>query len=61
MHIVEHIRKTDANTLQVNFTFDDPKAYTRTWTSVMHFRLHPDWYIMEDMCMDNKAFESFEK
>jgi hypothetical protein len=61
MHIIEHIRKTDAKTLQVNLTFDDPKAYTRTWTSVIRFRLHPDWYIMEDMCMDNKAFEKFEK
>ena len=61
MHIIERIRRTDTNTLQVDFTFDDPKAYTKPWTASMRFRLHPDWYIMEDMCMDNKAFESFEK
>ncbi|MGH9690816.1 MAG: hypothetical protein ACRD4C_06995 [Candidatus Acidiferrales bacterium] len=61
MHIVEHIHRTDANLLQVDFTFDDPKAYTKTWTATMRFRPHPNWYIMEDMCMDNKAFEPFEK
>jgi hypothetical protein len=61
MHIVEHIRRSDKSTLQVDFLFDDPKSYTKPWTAVMRFRLHPDWHIIEDMCMDNKAFESFEK
>ncbi|HVB58554.1 MAG TPA: hypothetical protein VNE63_19295 [Candidatus Acidoferrales bacterium] len=61
MHIIERIHRTDANQLQVDFTFDDPKAYTKTWTATMRFRPHPNWYIMEDMCMDNKGFESFEK
>jgi hypothetical protein len=61
MHIVEHIRRVDKSTLQVDFTFDDPKSYTRSWTAQMRFLLHTDWHIMEQMCMDNKAFESFEK
>lgn len=61
MHIVERIRRVDKNTLQVDFTFDDPKSYLRPWTAQMRFSLHPDWHIMEHMCMDNKAFESFEK
>lgn len=61
MHIIERIRRTDANTLQVDLTFDDPKAYTKPWTATMRWGLHPTWHIMEDMCMDNKTFESFEK
>jgi hypothetical protein len=61
MHIVERIQRVDKNTLQVDFTFDDPKSYVRPWTAQMRFLLHPNWHIMEHMCMDNKAFESFEK
>jgi serine/threonine protein kinase len=42
-------------------TFDDPKSYTKQWTAQMRFRLRPDWDIIEDVCEDNRAFESFEK
>ncbi len=61
MHIIEHIRRTTKTNLHIDFTFDDPKSYTKTWTAEMNFLLHPDWHIMEDMCMDNVAFEQFEK
>jgi hypothetical protein len=61
MHIVERIHRVDDKTLQVDFTFDDPKSYLNPWTAQMRFRLRPDWDIMEDVCEDNLAFESFEK
>ncbi len=61
MHIIEHIRRTTKTNLHVDLTFDDPKSYTRTWNAQMDFQLHPDWHIIEDMCMDNIAFEQFEK
>jgi len=61
MHIVERIQRVDEKTLQVDFTFDDPKSYTKTWTATMRFRLHPDWNVIEDVCEDNRAFDSFEK
>jgi hypothetical protein len=61
MHIVERIHRVDEKTLQVDFTFDDPKSYTRPWTAFMRFRLHPEWDLLEDICEDNLAFESFEK
>jgi hypothetical protein len=60
MHIIERIHRVDDKTLQVDFTFDDPKSYVRPWTALMRFRLRPDWNIMEDVCEDNFAFESFE-
>ena len=31
VHIVERIRRLDPNSLQIDFTFDDPKAYTKPW------------------------------
>jgi hypothetical protein len=61
MHIVERIRRVDEKTLQVDFTFDDPKSYVKPWTAQMCFRLHPDWNIIEDICQDNRAFDNFEK
>ena len=60
MHIVERIHRVDAKTLQVDFTFDDPKSYEKPWTALMRFQLRPNWEIMEHVCEDNLAFESFE-
>ena len=61
MHVIERIHRVDDKTLQVDFTFDDPKSYVKPWTALMRFRLRPDWEIIEDVCEDNFAFESFEK
>jgi hypothetical protein len=61
MHIVEHIRRVDDKTLQVDFAFDDPKSYLKPWTATMRFGLRPAWDILEHVCEDNLAFESFEK
>jgi hypothetical protein len=61
MHIIERIHRVDDKTLQVDFTFDDPKSYVKPWTALMRFRLRADWDIIEDICEDNFAFESFEK
>jgi hypothetical protein len=61
MHILERIHRVDDKTLQVDFTFDDPKSYVKPWTAQVRFLLHPDWDILEHICEDNLAFESFEK
>ncbi len=61
MHIIERIHRVDDTTLQVDFTFDDPKSYPKPWTALIRYRLRPDWDIMELVCEDNLAFESFEK
>lgn len=61
MHIIERIHRVDDKTLQVDFTFDDPKSYVKPWTALMRFRLRPEWDIIEDVCEDNFAFETFEK
>jgi len=31
-HVVERIRRPDPNSLAIDFTIEDPKAYTRPWT-----------------------------
>jgi hypothetical protein len=60
MHIVERIRRVDEKTLQIQFMFDDPANYTKPWAADVGFRLHPEWDILEHVCEDNLAFESFE-
>ncbi len=61
MHITERIRRTDEKTLQIDFTFDDPKAYPAPWNATLRWGLRPTWHIMEHICEDNRDFESFEK
>jgi hypothetical protein len=60
MHIVERIHRADDKTLQVDFTFDDAESYLMPWTAQIRFQLHSDWNILEHICEDNLAFESFE-
>lgn len=61
MHITERIHRVDEKTLQIDFTFDDPKAYPKPWNATLRYGLHPTWEIMEHICEENQAFEGFEK
>ena len=40
-HVVERIRRVDQDTLEVNFTFEDPKAYQGSWEGKLAYRLRP--------------------
>jgi hypothetical protein len=61
LHVTERLRRIAADRLQIDFTIEDPVAYTQAFTSSMFFRLHADWSLMEQVCEDNAAFLSFEK
>jgi hypothetical protein len=61
MHVVERFRRVDANTLKLNLTIEDPKAYTKPWTSELTFQLRKDWNITEMICEDNGTFNDFLK
>lgn len=54
LHLVERYRRVNHDTLQIEFTFDDPKAYTKPWTGKKTFYLRPPGYeIMEHaICED---------
>jgi hypothetical protein len=47
LHIVERIRRVDPETLVFNFTFDDPKAYTKPWDASLTFKLVNDGIMTE--------------
>jgi hypothetical protein len=62
LHLVERIRRLDKNTLEVNLTITDPKAYKQPWGGQLIFvSAPPDWNIMEDICEDNANFIDFIK
>jgi hypothetical protein len=58
LHVVERYRRTDHDSLQLELTIDDPKAYTKPWTVTRNYRLKP-WDIGEDVCVqaNEKNFE----
>ena len=60
LHVVERIRRVDHNTLVDDFTFDDPKAYTKAWTVKQVYDLKPDWRIRENVCEENNKYRSRE-
>ena len=39
LHLIERFRRVNQNTLQMDLTFDDPKAYTKTWNGRKVFTL----------------------
>jgi hypothetical protein len=53
LHVVEHLRRVDHDTLVDEYTIDDPKAYTKSWTTQRTFKLRPDWQIQEYVCTEN--------
>jgi len=60
LHLIERMRRTDPNTLQIDLHIEDPKDYTQPIDSQLIFSLKPDWDIMEQVCMDNSSFLNFE-
>jgi len=60
LHLVERFHRVAADTLNLDMTIDDPKAFTKTWTAQRTFRQRPPASRMgEAICEDifiNDAF-----
>ena len=54
MKITERFRRRDFGHLEIDFTFDDPKAYTKTWGVTVPFELLPDTELLEYVCENEK-------
>jgi hypothetical protein len=54
LRITERFRKTNPSTLEIDFTFDDSKAYTRPWNGKKVFVLAPAGYeVLEDVTCED--------
>lgn len=53
MRVTERIRRLDANTLENHITFDDPKYYSKPWTTRLQFRALPrSTLLVEEDCAE---------
>jgi len=61
LHVVERLRRVDHNHLVDDITIEDPKAYTKPWTTRIEFGLRPKWTLVEQFCEDEESFKSMDK
>jgi hypothetical protein len=52
LHVVERIRKVN-DTLEILFTIEDPKAFTKPWTARRVWQWRPDIRLLEYVCEEN--------
>ena len=57
LRTTERFRRVDFGHLQAEFTFDDPKVFTRPWSAAVRFHLLPDTDLLEHFC-DNEKWSS---
>jgi len=50
--LTERITRPNFGTLRVDFTVDDPKAYTRPWTVHLEQKVIVDTDLIEEMCLE---------
>ncbi len=61
LHVVERIRRVSHDTLTIDTTIDDPKAYTKPWGGHATYELKPTWNIGEMVCEDNISYGDMQK
>ena len=52
LHVVERIRRVK-DTLEILFTIEDPKAFTKPWTASRTWQWRPDVRFLEYICEEN--------
>jgi hypothetical protein len=55
--ITERFRRPTFGHLQIDFSIEDAKAYTRPWTVRIDQRLLPDQELIEFICNENQQFD----
>ena len=54
LHVTERFRRRDFGHLDIQFTIDDQKAYTKSWGATVGFELLPDTELIENICENEK-------
>jgi hypothetical protein len=61
LRVVERMRRVNHDTLTIDTTIEDPKAYTKPWGGHAIYELKPDWNLGEMICEDNVNFSDLQK
>jgi hypothetical protein len=54
LRVTERFRRIDFGHMQMQVTFDDPKAYTKPWSATIPFTLIPDSDLIESICENER-------
>jgi hypothetical protein len=54
LHIIERFRRPDFGYLEIQYTIEDPKIYTKPWIIKQHNHLTPDTELLEKFCNENE-------
>ena len=54
LRIVERFTRQDFGHLDIRYTIDDRKVYTKPWSITQHLHLTPDTELLEYFCNDNE-------
>ncbi len=61
LHLVERIHRVNHETLTIDTTIEDPKAYTKPWTGHWIYELKPGWNLGEMVCEDNITYSDMQQ
>jgi hypothetical protein len=54
LRTTERLRRTDFGHMEITFTFEDPKAFTKPWSVTTQFNLLADTELLEHHCDNEK-------
>jgi hypothetical protein len=54
LRLTEKFRRSDFGHMEIEYTFDDPKAFTKSWSTTVKFQLLPDTELLEHHCENEK-------
>jgi hypothetical protein len=54
LRTTERLRRTDFGHMEITFTFDDPKTFTKPWSANVRFNLLADTELLEHQCDNEK-------
>ena len=53
LHVTERFKRKDVGHMDIQITIDDPKVYTKPWTTRFTLVKQPGMSLRENVCMDN--------
>ena len=54
LRVTERFRRVNFGRMEMQITFDDPKAYTKPWSATIPFTLLPDTELIESICENER-------
>jgi hypothetical protein len=55
LRLTERYVRRDFGHMEIEYVFDDPKAFTKAWSTRVIFELHPELEVMDHQCEANRT------